>query len=33
MRGGKDYEADTFRFYPTLIGSKKNENYKVKKKL
>ena len=33
MRGGKDYEADTFRFYPTLIGSKKNENYKAKKKL
>ena len=31
-RGGKDYESDTYRFIPSLIGSKKNENYKVKKR-
>ena len=31
-RGGKDYESDTYRFYPSLINStKKNENYKIKK--
>ena len=31
-RGGKDYESDTYRFYPSLIDStKKNENYKIKK--
>ena len=33
VRGGKDYESDTYRFQPTLIGSRKNENYKIKKKL
>ncbi len=32
IRGGKDYETDTYRFYPSLINSKKNENYKIKKK-
>ena len=32
-RGGKDYESDTYRFTPSLIGSKKiNESYKTKKK-
>ena len=31
-RGGKDYESDTYRFYPSLINStKNNENYKIKK--
>ena len=31
-RGGKDYESDTYRFYPSLINSiKKNENYKIKR--
>ena len=31
-RGGKDYEFDTYRFYPSLINStKNNENYKIKK--
>mgnify|MGYP001338781549 CR=1 FL=1 len=31
-RGGKDYEKDTYRFSPTLIGAKKNENFKIKKR-
>ena len=30
-RGGKDYESDTYRFSPSLIESKKNEDYKIKK--
>ena len=31
-RGGKDYESDTYRFYPSLINStKNNENYQIKK--
>ena len=31
-RGGKDYESDTYRFYPSLINStKKNEDYKIKR--
>ena len=33
-RGGRDYESDTYRFSPTLIGSKKIiETYKIEKKL